>query len=206
MIYLFLVGVVALSLSCAEQYPVTSCKEGQGYALDESGIPIRGEASAPISATIFGDFECPPTAKMSRLVLEYVDELQAEGQGGKVKMLYRHFPSNSHARARAAAEAAVAAFEQGNDAFWAIFPHLFHHDDDLEDEDILLYAEQAGLDIKAFQASLGSEEVAAAVDRDISIAIDIGLIATPGVLICGQHTDASAEEVIDNLKYLVGKL
>jgi protein-disulfide isomerase len=206
-LFLGLGGLVAFCLCCTEdQFSVMSCRAGQGDDLQENGIPTRGDGAAPISVTIFGDFQCPPTAKMSRVVLEYVDALETSGHGGKVKMLYRHLPSAYHARARAAALAAAAAYRQGNDAFFALFPHLFKNDEDLEDEDILTYAEQAGLDMEKFEVDLASENVAAAVDRDVAVATEIGFKGTPGVLICGERTDGDAENVVDNLEYLKNKL
>src|SRR3989442_1237851 len=83
-------------------------------------VHALGPANAPVTLEEFGDFQCPPCAKLS----EPINELQKQYN---LRVIYREFPLSNHAHAREAAFAAEAAGRQGR--FWQM------HD--------LLYREQA---------------------------------------------------------------
>ncbi len=199
-----LAWLVFVVVGCADDgYKVTRCEDGQGLNLDTSEVPHLGEPDAPVQLTLFGDFQCPPTAALVNRLLAFMERLETDEYEGQVQLLYRHFPLTDHMRARPAAIAAAAAYRQGNDAFWRLFPHLFKQAKDLTDADILTYAELAQLDLVQFQNDLTDPEVQAAVDRDLALAREIGFLGTPGVVLCGVVIDAYVEEVIGNLEYLV---
>ncbi len=191
-------------IGCADEgYKVKRCESGQGLNLDNNDVPRLGEADAPVRLTLFGDFQCPPTANMAILLLSFMDRLEADNRQDEVQILFRHFPNPDHTRARPAAIAAVAAYRQSNDAFWRLFPHLFKQGKDLTDADIIKYAELSELDMVQFQNDLQEDDVARMVDRDLALAREIGFSSTPGIVLCGVTVEPYPEEVIDNLEYLI---
>jgi len=67
--------------------------------------------------------------------------------------VWRHLPlTDVHVHARLAAEAAEAAPGQG--AFWEMHDLLFDHQDALNDDDLIGYADQLELDVERFASDL----------------------------------------------------
>jgi len=145
-------------------------------ALDE--VPTLGSAGASVAMLIFSDFECPFCAKfavdiMLPLKRQYVDS-------GKVRVAFRHLPLPLHKRAARAAESAECAARQGR--FWPMHDSLFQPPMRLDEQDLKTHARVAGLDLEAFAACM-TGEAAARVAADSAIARDLGLMATPSVII-----------------------
>jgi protein-disulfide isomerase len=197
--------IVALttSWSCNE-HPVEHCVAGQGITLDVDPVPRLGPAHAPVELVMFGDFQCPATAAMAITLDAFALELDTNGQADRFQLRFHHLPIEAlHDRARAAAIAGAAAHRQGDDAFWSLYWHLFKSSDELTDEDIMFYAELAGLDLDQFAADLADPVVEAVVDRDLELSDDLGLGYTPSLILCGVPVEPRAEEVLDNLEALV---
>jgi len=78
--------------------------------------------------------------------------------------VWRHLPlTDVHVHARLAAEAAEAAPGQG--AFWEMHDLLFDHQDALNDDDLIGYADQLELDVERFASDLRKESAAAPCRR-----------------------------------------
>jgi protein-disulfide isomerase len=104
---------------------------------------------------------------------------------GRVKLAFKHFPLKSHPRAAEAAVATEAAREQGR--FWEMHDLVFAHQNQLEDEDLLTYAEQIGLDVPRFKSDFESERVRARVDRDRAEGEKLEIQGTPAVFVQGRY-------------------
>src|SRR5437588_4917304 len=101
---------------------------------------ISGSADGSIKLLEYGDYECPFCGEAQSIVKEIQRRL-----GDDLLFAFRHFPlSNIHPHAEHAAEATEAASAQGN--FWGMHDLLFENQGALEDEDLLAYAGQLGLD------------------------------------------------------------
>ena len=160
-------------------------------ALEE--VPKLGSAAASVAMLIFSDFECPFCAKfaveiMPPLKRQYVDS-------GKVRVAFRHLPLPLHRRAARAAESAECAARQGR--FWAMHDSLFQTPMRLGEPDLETHAREAGLDPATFAACM-TGEAAARVSADAAIARNLGLMATPSVIIgvAGEGNSVRATEVI----------
>jgi protein-disulfide isomerase len=195
---------LALTLTACNEHPVEHCRAGQGVVVDVDPVPRKGPAHAPVELVMFGDFQCPATFYLATVVDSYILELDNDGFVDELQLRYHHLPiEDLHWRSRAAAIAAAAAHRQGDDAFWQLYFRLFKADEDLTDEDILGYAEQAGLDLAQFAADLADPEVEAVVDRDLSLADDLGLTYTPSIILCGVQVEPDPDSLIANLDYLI---
>ncbi len=167
-------------------------------AVDPEADNVRGRVDAPLSLVEYGDFECPFCARTTGVT----DELR-ERFGDDLRYVFRHLPLvDVHPHAELAARAAVAAQAQGR--FWQMHDLLFAHQDQLEFEDIVGYAAEAGLDVEAFLRDLDAEDTAARVRADVASAEASGARGTPTFFIgtmrhTGPHdTDTLARALEDS--------
>ncbi len=128
---------------------------------------VRGPAGG-LLVIVYADFECPYCAQLHARLEER----------SNVRRVFRHFPvSSTHARARAAAEAAEAAALQGR--FWEMHDALFADQGRLEDPHLWARAERLGLDLDRFEADRRSEPVRERVTRDFLAGVRAGVVITP---------------------------
>ena len=91
--------------------------------------PSSGPAKAPVTIVAFTDFQC----SYCRRGHETMKEIE-KAYPGKIRLIQRQFPLDFHKRARAAAEAALCAGDQGQ--FWAYADKLFANQQKLEAADL----------------------------------------------------------------------
>jgi protein-disulfide isomerase len=148
---------------------------------------ILGDPDAPVTLLEYGDYECPFCGR-AHLVVKEVERLM----GPDLCFVFRHFPlAEVHPHALAAAEAADAAGAQG--AFWPMHATLFEHQDALEPEDLLGYAEGLGLDLVRFRHDLATHARLAKVKADFMSGVRSGVNGTPTFFIDGERFDGSWE-------------
>ena len=128
--------------------------------LDEEVDHARGPTAGRLILE-YGDYECPYSRQAFRAVERIEQELS-----GRVRFVFRHFPLvQTHPNAFGAAAAAEAAALQ--DRFWAMHELLFHSQRALEDDDLLHYAQQLGLDVARFDEDRVGPEVRRRIRRDV---------------------------------------
>jgi Na+/H+ antiporter NhaA len=133
---------------------------------------VRGPAEAPVTVVEYGDFECPYCGRAEPAVRELLREF------GDVRYVWRHLPlTDVHPHARAAAEAAEAAAEQG--AFWEMHDLLLENQDELTASDLISHAERLGLDVERFEADLQRGVGTARIEEDVDSADLSGVSGTP---------------------------
>ena len=88
----------------------------------EGDPPAKGPASAKVKVVLFSDFQCP----FCKNAAGPFEDL-AKKFGDKIQIVYRPFPLPGHKGADLAAEAALAANEQGK--FWEYHDVLYAHMD-----------------------------------------------------------------------------
>jgi protein-disulfide isomerase len=110
---------------------------------------------------------------------------------GKVKLIFKQFPLDTHSQAAFAAAAAVAAQQQGK--FWEMHNALFEHRRDLSRPAILAIAKDLGLDMQRFQADLDSPATRKTVERDRDDGDRAGVEGTPSVFIDGRKYNLSLD-------------
>ena len=148
--------------------------------IDVSHAPMRGSPMAPVLLVEFSDFQCPYCAA-ARPVLE---RIVAESRG-KVRLAYKHFPLPAHSHAKLAAQAAVAAQNQGK--FWELHDMMFQNQAHLERTDLLGYARRLGLDMARFERDLDSEATRRRVEADRAEGRRLGVDGTPYLFVDGRR-------------------
>ena len=134
---------------------------------------VQGPASAPVTLVEYGDYECP----YCRAAVPIVRELQTL-LGDQLRYVFRHFPlTGSHPHAQHAAEAAEAAAAQGQ--FFEMHAALFEHQEALEDDDLVGYAAELGLDTTQIRRELGAHSHRDRVRADFESGVRSGVRGTP---------------------------
>ena len=149
------------------------------FDLPDLNSPARGPDNAPVTLTVFSDFQCP---YCSRLV-PFVDEVLAKNPD-KVRIVFKQFPLRMHNFALPAALASLAARDQGK--FWPMHDLLFANSSQLSDEKIRSLAQQVGLDLARFDKDRNDKRLRDEVQRDLELGQKAGVQGTPTVFINGK--------------------
>jgi protein-disulfide isomerase len=145
-----------------------------------AGSPVRGPADARITLVEFSDFECP----FCSAAVTKVDAVMA-AYPKDIKLIYKQFPLSMHPHAELAAEASLAAREQGK--FWEMYDVLFKNFQRLSRENILTMAKQIGLDMDKFTADLDSHKYKTEIRKDIADGEEANVYGTPAFYIDGKQ-------------------
>jgi protein-disulfide isomerase len=144
---------------------------------------ILGPRDAPVTLVEYGDYECPHCGRAHYVLKDLMAEL-----GDVVQLVFRDFPlTQIHPHAERAAEAAHAAGAQRK--FWEMHDTLYENQDALEDEDLIGYAQQLGLDLERFQLDLINGVHSERVRQDFLSGVRSGVNATPTFFINGRRHD-----------------
>lgn len=150
------------------------------HDFDLTGSPEKGPPDAPVTIVEFSDFQC---AYCSRLIglLDQVLEKNPE----TVKLVFKHFPLQSHQYAVKAAMASMAAREQGK--FWPFHDQLFKNYNKLNDNKIEAIATELGFDPETFGKEMKAPALLNQIRKDYQQGIDAGVRGTPTLYVNGQR-------------------
>jgi len=103
---------------------------------------------------------------------------------GKVRLVVKNYPYRYRDFARIAAEASLAARDQGK--YWEMHDLLIKRSPKLDRASLIDYARELGLDVKKFTESIDSRKHAGDIDRDLDLAVKMDLYTTPTFYINGR--------------------
>ncbi len=103
---------------------------------------------------------------------------------GRVRLVIKNYPYRYRDFARIAAEASLAARDQGK--YWEMQDLLIKRSPKLDRASLILYARELGLDVQKFTESLDSQKHAKDIDRDLELAVNMDLYTTPTFYINGR--------------------
>jgi protein-disulfide isomerase len=147
--------------------------------VSEQRDHLLGPRTAPVTLMEYGDYECPHCQR-AHFVLQDLFEVMED----QFRLGFRNFPlAQIHPHAQRAAEAAEAAGAQGS--FWEMHDLLFERQDALEDEDLVAYAAELGLDLDRFQLELMQGDYTDRVREDFLSGVRSGVNGTPTFFING---------------------
>jgi len=150
------------------------------HDLPALNSPVKGSVDAPVTMTVFSDFQCPYCSRL----LPFLDEVLAKNPG-KVRVVFKQFPLRMHNMALPAALASLAAREQGK--FWPMHDKLFANSSQLSEEKIVALAKEAGLDLARFDKDRAAQKLRDEVVRDQGLGQQAGVQGTPTVFINGKQ-------------------
>ena len=153
--------------------------------VSESRDHISGPRSAPVTLVEYGDYECSYCGEAYGIL----KELRAR-VGEQVRLVFRNFPlTQVHPHAERAAEAAEAAAAQGR--FWPMHDALYEHQDALEDDDLVAYAAEVGLELDRFQIDLSQGTHRDRIREDFMSGVRSGVNGTPTFFVNGHRHNGS---------------
>jgi protein-disulfide isomerase len=156
---------------------------------------ISGSANGSIKLLEYGDYECPFCGDAQPIIKEIQRRL-----GDDLLFAFRHFPlSNIHPHAEHAAESAEGSGAQGN--FWGMHDLLYENQGALEDENLVEYAAELGLDDTRLIREVTSEVYARRIREDFKNGVRGGVNGTPTFFINGERYDGEF-----SLKHLLNAL
>ena len=171
------------------------------YKVEAGNGPTIGSKNAPVTIVEFSDFQCPFCGR----VIPTVKEIE-EKYKGKIKLTFRNYPLPFHNNAELAAEAGMAANEQGK--FWEMHDKMFTNQQGLDRPSLEKYASEIGLDVGKFKSALDSGKFKTVVAADVTYANGLGTggMGTPTFFINGRQIagampfDAFAKIIDEELK------
>ena len=115
-------------------------------------------------------------------------------------MVVKQNPLPFHKDAQPAAEAVLAAHEQGK--FWEMHDLIFENNRALKPADLEKYAQQVGLNMKKFKAAMESGKFKAQIKEDQAQAAALGARGTPaffinGIMLSGALPFSEFKSIID---------
>lgn len=176
--------------------------------IDVRGLHLDDRASlgppdAPVTMIEFGDFECPFCAH----ALDTIETALRTTYKDRVRLIFKHFPLNSHPWARTAAVAAQCVRAQNPEAFWDFARDLYRDQNNIDatnlKQHLAAFAAKAGLDQAALQACTSSRSAQALIQQDIDDGRSIRVGSTPtilidGIVLVGEPDSETLDFVLDS--------
>jgi protein-disulfide isomerase len=162
--------------------PAPALAAGQAEApakIDIGNAPSLGPKNAPITMVEWSDFQCPYCGRAQPTL----QQLRAQ-YGDKLRLVWKNQPLGLHENAMSAAEAAMAAAEQGK--FWEMHDRLFARQNELSPALYDQLATEIGLDLSKFHASIEGHRNQAAIRADMQAGAALGASGTPTFFINGR--------------------
>src|SRR5437588_823919 len=148
---------------------------------EDSGACVRGKASAPIKLEVFSDFQCPACRAFYLQTMRSVFKDYADT--GKVCVVYRSYPQDSHPYAVPAARYGQAALRVGTAQWNVVADALFSQQDtwgETGDIAAVLSKTLSKQDMDAIQKQLqDSDSLDRAIYADIQLGISRNVGSTP---------------------------
>jgi protein-disulfide isomerase len=199
-------AIIATGLEKVEAGPPPQARGGEP---DPSAVykveltdedPVTGPKTAKVTIIEFSDFQCPFCTRVVPTVHELVKKYPKD-----VRIAFKHLPLPMHPNAPLAAEASLAAHEQGK--FWPMHDKLFENQRTLDRASIDKYAGEIGLDVAKFKAALDSGKYKARVQKDAAMASNFGVNGTPAFFINGRFLSGALplEQFEAKVKDEIGK-
>lgn len=148
-------------------------------AIQTSNV-FTGNVHAPVTVVCYIDYESVECARLNKVLNRLLSDFE-----GKVRINIRHFPmANKHQKAMKAAEAAVAAAQEG--LFWPMNNILFANQKALGTISLKQYAKQIGTQNKRFLEQVINGLYAWQVREDLLEGLDKGIRSAPAVFVNGE--------------------
>jgi protein-disulfide isomerase len=157
---------------------------GEKVEVSAGDAPARGPKNAPVQIVAFSDFQCPFCSRVLPTVKQVEDTYK-----GKVRLAFRNLPLPFHNNAEIAAQAGLAAHEQGK--FWEMHDKMFANQQTLERANLEKYAEELHLNMARFRAALDSGKYKDKIQKDVADGNKIGATGTPTFFVNGIKVEGA---------------
>jgi protein-disulfide isomerase len=165
--------------------PAQPAAQTAAYDLPIGSSHVLGVKNAPVTVTVFSDYECPFCSRVDPFLRDLVKDPDLKA---KVNVVFKHFPLSFHQNAKPASKAALAAGEQGSDKFWAMSDKMFQNQRQLSPENFSKWAKEIGLDVTKFNNDLKNNDAKyeAAIKADTDLGVNNAKVrGTPSIYVAG---------------------
>ncbi len=175
----------------------TAMQSKKAAAIELDGVPVIGEADAPITLVEYACARCPFCAKITPVLHEAVVQGPLKG---KVKLYFKLFPIRSHQYGKEGGLALLAAAKLGR--FWDYLIYLYDRFDQYCPAKQAEWAQNMGMDASAFERIAQDPATREALVKSKKEGLVNKVDATPTFFINGKKYsgEAKAEELIDFLE------
>tara|TARA_R110000824_G_scaffold336_10_gene2337 strand:+ start:21227 stop:21922 length:696 start_codon:yes stop_codon:yes gene_type:complete len=156
------------------------------YPPDEvsSTDHVQGSANAPLTITMYGDFQCPSCAAEATLLASAWPRIS-----NRARVVFRHYPLDTYPHSFEAARYAEAAGRQ--DMFWEMYNYLYSDQASwsvMQDATPSFdnYAEELGMDVEQLRADAALPEVREKILADQRGGTRAGVRTTPTLYFNGE--------------------
>ncbi len=176
-----------IPLNIEKKKPVTDSTV-RTLTVAEGDVTI-GPSNAPVTLTLFCDFQCPYCRRSTGLVEALLTRFPKE-----VRFVYKHYPLPFHPVAKPAAEAFQFAALSGK--AWELHDAIYANQKGLTKEGLVQLAAGIGLDTVALLAALDSGAHAGVVNRHMAEAEGASVRGTPSMFLNGRALESRSLEEI----------
>lgn len=165
------------------------CRKGKALSkeLAQKKMPVKsltgptwGPASAKVTIAAFSDFQCPFCARGASIMRKV-----KQAFGDKVRIVFKHLPLAFHKQAYIAAQASMEAQRQGK--FWPFHDKIFANNRSVNKAQLLKWAGELKMDVKAMKHALDTKKYKAVVDADLALAKKWHVRGTPTFFVNGER-------------------
>jgi protein-disulfide isomerase len=174
--------------------PAPGPAPGEKVDVSPGDAPSRGPKNAPVTIVAFSDFQCPFCSRVLPTVKQVEDTYK-----GKVRLAFKQLPLPFHPNAEIAAQASLAAHEQGK--FWEMHDKMFANQQSLDRPNLERYAEELKLNMPRFKAALDSGKYKEKVQKDAADGNKIGATGTPTFFVNGIKVEGAVP--FENFKTVI---
>src|SRR5205814_10079354 len=139
----------------------------------------KGPKNAPITMVVFSDFQCPYCGRIEPTLAKLESDYP-----GKIRVVWKNYPLPFHQNAKPAANAALAAGEQGK--FWEMHDKLSANQQQLDRASLDKYAQELGLNMSKFKAALGGNKYEQQIASDMKEGTAAEVNGTPATFVNGR--------------------
>jgi protein-disulfide isomerase len=155
-------------------------------SLNNAEFPrAQGPVDAPIQIIEYSDFQCPACGNAQPMLNALLQD-----HPGKIRLVYQHFPLDSHQWSRLVHQAAECAARQNR--FWPYHDRLYQNQSGWSKstespvEILIRYAKEEGLNLEAFGRCLQDPEAARKIREERMTGEGLGVRSTPSFFVNGE--------------------
>ncbi|GAA3763129.1 protein-disulfide isomerase [Spinactinospora alkalitolerans] len=155
----------------------------------ESSHYLSRAENSEVTVVEFLDFEC----EACRAQFPVMEKLRADYEG-RINFVIRYFPLPGHTNSETAATAVEAAAEQG--ALEEMYVKMYEtqaewgESQESKAEVFVGFAEELGLDIERFRATMEDPATLERVRADFDDGVELGIQGTPTIFVNGRQTES----------------
>jgi protein-disulfide isomerase len=143
---------------------------------------FSGPSDAPITVVWFSDLQSELTLKTTLQVRQLMN-----AHPGKMRLVFKNRPLETHPGAIRLHEAAMAANAQGK--FWQMHDLIIANPHKDDEQTLLSYAARLGLDVERFQNELRNHSYLSAIQEDVAEAREKNILGSPVFFMNGTRLD-----------------